>query len=327
MKNRVLVFVSAVAAFAAAPVIFAQAPRPAAGQTAPRAAATTIPRTADGKPNFSGLWTAAGGRGGGGGNAEAEPTVYQGGTAARLPTRREIGLKDTNVPFAPWGKEAFMYYTSGDGEFSGETGGPGDPRYHGGTCGGPKSPADLAGDVQIFQSPQLLMLTYAGTQPWIRRIWIGKEHPADLTDLVPFWMGHSVGKWEGDTLVVDTVRIKEGTMLNTGRALPQSGNLRMTERIRFENGNMKIDRTYEDPVAYTKPWSESRTLRHQTNWDDMFLGSTLEESQDVCNANGGFWAENDPWFDNYDKIKEQIIPDLKKLNQGPPPVPEQFRQK
>jgi len=325
MKNRVLVFVSAVAAFAAAPMIFAQAPRPAAGQTAPRAAATTIPRTADGKPNFAGLWTAGGGGGGGGG--QAEPTVYQGGNAPRQLTRRERGLADKNVSFAPWGKEAFLYYTAADGAFGGETGGPGDARYHGGTCGGPKSPSDLGGTIQAYQTPQLLMLSYVSGQPWVRNIWIGKQHPADITDLVPFWMGHSVGKWEGDTLVVDTVRIKEGTMLDSGRALPQSGNLHMIERIHFENGNLKIDRTLTDPVAYTKPITDSRTYRMQTDMEDAFLDWEIEETHPVCEPKGGYWAENDPWFDNYDKIQSQILPDLEKLKQGPPPVPAEFKQK
>ena len=51
-----------------------------------------------------------------------------------------------------------MYYTAADGEYNGETGGPGDPRYHGGTCGGPKSPSDLGANMQIYQVPDVLVL-------------------------------------------------------------------------------------------------------------------------------------------------------------------------
>jgi len=308
MKNRFLVFVFAVvAAFVLSATIFAQ----------------NAQRTPDGKPNFAGLW----GAGGGGGGGTPQLSVFQGGNAPRQLTRRQRVLQDKSIPLAPWGLEAFLYYTAADGEYGGETGGPGDPRYHGGTCGGPKSPSDLGGNMLIFQSPQLLTLTYVSSQPWVRKIWIGKEHPKDITDYVPFWMGHSVGKWEGDTLVVDTVRIKEGTLLETGRALPQSGNLRMIERFHVDNnGNLRNDRTFEDPVAFTKPWSDSRTLRRQTNWEEMYKDWEIEENHAVCEG-GNYWSEHDPWFANYDQIKTQILPDLERLKKGPPPVPEQYRQK
>ena len=172
------------------------------------------------------------------------------------------------------------------------------------------------------------MLTAMTDEPWIRKIWIGKEHPKDLTDYVPFWMGHSVAKWEGDTLVVDTVRIKEGTPIDTMRAIPQSGNLHMIERLSFDkNGNLHIDRTFDDPVAFTKPWSDSRTLHRQTNWDEMREIWEIQESHAVCDPKGGYWSEDDPWLSNYEKQKEVLLPDQERLKKGLPPVPEQFKQK
>ena len=309
MRNRLFVFILAImVTLVLASIMFAQ--------NAPRPAAKT--------PDFSGLWGPAGGGPGGGGQ---QVSVYQGGTGPRQLTRRQRVLQDKNIPFTDWGRESFMYYTAADGEYNGETGGLGDPRYHGGTCGGPKSPSDLGANMQIYQVPDVLVLTYMTQQPWIRKVWIGREHPKDITDYVPFWMGHSVGKWEGDTLVVDTVRIKEGTLLETNRALPQSGNLHMIERFHFDaNGNLKIDRTFEDVVAYSKPWSDSRTLRKETNAKQMYTDWDIEENHSVCEG-GRYWSENDPWFDNYDKIQSQITPDVERLKKGPPPVPEQYKQK
>ena len=216
-----------------------------------------------------------------------------------------------------------MYYTAADGEYGGETGGADDPRYHNGGCGAPKSPSDLGGDMHIFQSPQLLMLTYMSSQPWMRKIWIGQEHPEDLTEYVSFWMGHSVGRWEGDTLVVDTAMIKEGTMLSVRSAIPQSGNLHMIERFSLDNdGNLHIEKTYDDPVTFTEPWSESRTVRKQMDWEGMQFNWEIEENHAVCEPTGGFWAEFDPWFDNFDSFAGDIIPDVAALDEGPPPLPE-----
>src|SRR5438034_8865321 len=119
MKNRLLVLVLAIiVTLAFASMMFAQ--------NAARPASKT--------PDFSGLWGPAGAGNGGGGQV----SVYQGGTAPRQLTRRQRMLQDKTIPFTDWGRESFMYYTAADGEFNGETGGPGDPRYHGGTCGGPK---------------------------------------------------------------------------------------------------------------------------------------------------------------------------------------------
>lgn len=293
----------------------------AASMLSPEILAQDVPRTADRKPDFTGLWAPPPAAP----SASSEASEYQGGNAPRRLTRRERGL--ARIPLAEWGREAFLYYTAADGEYGGETGGASDPRYHDGACGGPRSPADLGDAFQIYQTPQMLMLTAMRNQPWIRKIWIGQEHPEDVTEYVPFWMGHSVGRWEGDTLVVDTVRIKEGTLIDTRQAIPHSGNLRMTERFSFDtNGNLRIDRTFEDPVAFSTPWSDSKNLVRQTDWDEMRFLWEVEENHGVCDPQGGYWREYDPWFENYDELKEEVLPDAERLEQGLPPVPEEFRQ-
>ena len=287
-------------------------------------AAQDAQRLPDGKPNFSGLW-GAGGAAVPAANLTQPPVLTSNVNrpAARLPTRRERGIAD--LPLTDWGRQAFMYFTAADGEYGNETGTVGDTRYHGIYCGGPHSPADVGNTMQIFHTPQLLQITYETGQPWIRKIFIGREHPADLEEYVPFWMGHSVGRWDGDTLIVDTIKIKtwEGSMISNNRAEPQTDKLHLIERFQLlPDGRLRIEATYDDPIAYTKPWSRTANLGRRTNWDDMAYIWNLEESHDVCEAKGGFWAEHDPWFANYDQLAEDILPDLETLKKGKPPVPQ-----
>lgn len=321
MKNCIsgFVFLTAVATCMLAPDVLAQ----------------SAPRGSDGKPDFTGLWDAPPGvdyrarhSPEYAPDATAAESRFQGGEGQRMPTRRERGLP--HIPLTDWGREAFLYYTAADGPDSRQAGGATDPRYHEGACGGPKSPADLGVSFLAYQTPQMLTLVALrpnNTQhPWVRKIWIGQEHPEDLSEYVPQWMGHSVGRWEDDTLVVDTVRIKEGTLIDNRAAIPQSGYLRMTERFSFDtDGSLRIDRTFDDPVAFTRPWSDSMSLVRQTDYDELrFLWAY--ERKLVCDPDGGYWGENDPWFDDYEELKEEALPDLERLERGLPPVPEEFRQ-
>jgi hypothetical protein len=92
---------------------------------------------------------------------------------------------------------------------------------------------------------------------FVRQIFTdGRQHPQDPT---PSWMGDSIGRWEGDTLIVDTVGFNDKTWLD-GDGHPHSDKLHLVERIRrVSHDAMSIDFTIEDPKAYTKPW-EAHTL-------------------------------------------------------------------
>ena len=126
----------------------------------------------------------------------------------------------------------------------------------------------------------------------------GRQHPKDLTDYEPVWMGHSVGRWEGDTLVVDTVRIKTipGELIDAGNASPQSPNLHMIEKISFgPDGRLRIEKTFEDPDMYAKPWTKMVNLVKQTNWDDIAESWEIQDQHTVCEG-GRYPSDNDPWF-------------------------------
>jgi hypothetical protein len=101
----------------------------------------------------------------------------------------------------------------------------------------------------------------------VRRIYTdGRKHleGAPLT-----FMGDSIGKWDGDTLVVETVGLNDLTWLD-GLGHPHSDALRIVERIkRFDHDTLVIDFLFDDPKAYTKPWTGRKIYKSRPNWQIM----------------------------------------------------------
>ena len=86
----------------------------------------------------------------------------------------------------------------------------------------------------------------------------GRTHPANL---VPSYYGHSIGWWEGDTLVIDSTGFNEGFWMDR-RGLPTTEKLRTLERLtRTDSATMKYEVTVDDPGAYTAPFKSSMNLR------------------------------------------------------------------
>ncbi len=100
----------------------------------------------------------------------------------------------------------------------------------------------------------------------VRRIFTdGRPHPA-ADDLDPTYMGHSIGYWEGDTLVVDTVGLVGHTVYDV-TAAPHSDQLHLTERIRrISPTQMEDVITVTDPVAFTRPWTVHRHYDLKSDW-------------------------------------------------------------
>ncbi len=87
----------------------------------------------------------------------------------------------------------------------------------------------------------------------------------------PAFNGHSVGRWEGDTLVVETIGIKEGTRL--GRiGITHGPDLKITERIHLAEDDpdiLVVEFTYEDPDALAAPWRQTTTFRRNREWEQI----------------------------------------------------------
>jgi len=102
----------------------------------------------------------------------------------------------------------------------------------------------------------------------VSHIWTdGRKLPEDPD---PTYMGQSVGKWDGDTLVVETTGLKDITWLDR-QGHPHSDALHVTGRFRRVNHDrLQIDWTFDDPKAFTKPWTGRTIYRYHPDW-------TLEE--------------------------------------------------
>jgi hypothetical protein len=97
----------------------------------------------------------------------------------------------------------------------------------------------------------------------------------------PSWMGYSVGRWDGDTLVVNSVGFNEKTWLNDA-GLPHTEALRVTERYRRRDvGHLEVEVMYTDPATYAKPWGFTA---------NMALAADTEMLEAVCERSSEHWA-------------------------------------
>lgn len=116
--------------------------------------------------------------------------------------------------------------------------------------------------MEVLQSPgRVTIIQEAYNQ--VRRIYLDDEQ-LPIDDAEPGFWGHSVGHWEGDTLVVDTVGIKENVRF---RNVPHSNQMRISERIRLLSADMMEDQiTVTDPVFLSAPWSWSWQYRRKPGY-------------------------------------------------------------
>ena len=106
---------------------------------------------------------------------------------------------------------------------------------------------------KFLQMPRELVILYEASSERREIFTDGRSLPTD--DPQPWWNGYSVGRWEGDTLVVETTQFRDGGWLDiTGSPLTDAGHI--IERFRRPSfGRMEIDITIEDRKAYTKPFT------------------------------------------------------------------------
>ena len=223
-------------------------PKTATGQPDVNAPA---PRNPDGKPDLSGIWQnprgaaaallTASGTGG------APPAA---GTAAPAPNTgmnlfRDIGTGvQGGLPIRPWAAELVKKRQADNSKDN--------PDAH---CL-PMGIMQFHNHPQprkIIQTPDLVVIIYEANFG-LRQIFMDGR-PLPGPDAEPWWYGYSIGKWEGDTLVVETRGfIDEGWLDIIGNPLTDAA--KVTERFRRPNyGNLEIEITVDDPKAYTKPWT------------------------------------------------------------------------
>jgi hypothetical protein len=138
---------------------------------------------------------------------------------------------------------------------------------------------------KIVQTPGLIVILYEGNSG-LRQIFTdGRKLPEVNEDLQPWWYGYSVGHWEKDTLVVESVGFRDDGWLDVfGSPLTDKGKL--IERWRRPDyGHLEIDITVDDPKAYTKPFTVR--VSHQLTVDQELI-------EFICNENEKSSRHYDP---------------------------------
>jgi hypothetical protein len=192
------------------------------------------PRAADGKPDLSGIWYLEPAACPAEGCADYQPGPEFANFGARL---------NGGLPYLPWA-EALVKERSGDLGKDDPVGlcrPAGALRLH--TFPPPRKFVQLPG----------LFLILSERDVTFRQIFTdGRPLPADPE---PSWNGYSIGRWEGETLVVETIGLRDGTWLDR-RGSPLTDAARITERFRRVNfGRVEIAVTVNDPKAYSRPWT------------------------------------------------------------------------
>jgi hypothetical protein len=128
-----------------------------------------------------------------------------------------------------------------------------------------RRPPNLAIPSEVVQTPTLIVILDEGNVHSYRQLFLdGRGHPKNMD---PLWMGDSIAKWDGDTLVVDTTGFNDKTWL-TGQGVPHSEELHVIERYRRPDfGHLEVEITLEDPKAFTKPHTFKRGFILLPNWE------------------------------------------------------------
>lgn len=260
MKKPVLTL--SVTAMAVAAILTVTAPAFGQGQGAgpqgrnPAAPTGPVPRAADGHPDLSGLWErpytpdmSAFGR-----NQAPDASLPDEPPDPKAPPARAGARPKKALPYTALGKKEWDAYDAANGDYTGSC-------MPFGLTRSINSPDPL----QIMQNTKYLGLLFE-QNTWFHIVRIGGTHPKNLT---PTWFGDSIGTWNGDTLVVDTIGFNGRTRLDTN-GHPHSAQMHVIEKYtRTDLGHIAYEITIDDPVTYTKPWKNTRTFNLRTDWEIM----------------------------------------------------------
>jgi len=222
---------------------------------------TTGARSAAKRPDFSGVWE-------------------------RLGTPRQISNSDMfhpdQPPLTPWAQERYRIVRKTIKNPLQQAREDIDPILEP-YCMEPGYPRVLLrpGAMEIVQTPTALYMNF-DEHSQSRRIYMdGRKHAANAP---PTFMGHSIGWWDGETLVTETVGFNDLTWLD-GIGTPHSTELKIVEHIRkIAEDTMKIEFRFEDPKAFTRPWTGEKVFGTRPDWELM--------EYVICeNSTGDAWWE------------------------------------
>ncbi|HLG60018.1 MAG TPA: hypothetical protein VI485_32055 [Vicinamibacterales bacterium] len=238
--------------------------RPGQVQPEPAKPAGTPPpirRMADGKPDLQGYYMADGGGGNYGLGKHAVDFLTPPGRGII------VDPPDGNLPVQPWARIEMESRKLPERGYD-------DPTAHCFVAGVPRS-MYVPSPLQILQPPGHLVVLHE-RMSW-RTIALDGRPP--LPDTIRLWQGDSVGKWDGDTLVVETTNLNGKTWLNEVGEIVSHAQ-RVIERFTPVNGDrINYQATISDPLVYTRPWTIALPLNRQK--DELLEVACHEDNQDL----------------------------------------------
>lgn len=225
----------------------------------PGVAERAVPRLPNGEVNFgappgeTGTWSRSDTRSM---LPEDETQLALRDRGARPDDESARGLKPlfSQVPFQPWAESLYRYRLEHEVE----------PYGRCKPSGGMRNMSIPYGiDIVPVPDEQRMYIFHTGGSHTFRTIYLdGRAHPADLD---PSYGGHSVGHWEGDTLVIDTVGFNERGWIDS-RGIPNTTKLHLVERIsRPDFETLRYEMVVDDPGAYTATWQTGMLIKWTDN--------------------------------------------------------------
>ena len=218
--------------------------RPAA-QARPAATGTAMPRTADGKPDFSGIWQALN-------SAAWDIQDHNASLAGNFGVPPGKGVVEGNeIPYKPDAlAQKKKNYEKRDTE---------DPGFAKCYLPGVPRATYMPYPFEIIQNAQMVGIRYQFARA-VRVVDLAGGSRQWLEGWPDFWMGDSRGKWEGDTLVVDVQKLDERTWFDHAGNF-HTENLHVVERYSpIDRDHIQYEATMDDPAVYTRPWKISMPL-------------------------------------------------------------------
>jgi len=240
------------------------------------------PKAADGHPDLSGVWEIAPARRAAGAGTQAAanqpPSPAAPGTGGAIPNANvfgNIGAQTTGgAPYQPWAAELVKKRMADNSKDN--------PDAH---ClpMGVMQMTSHPFPRKIIQTPSELIVIYEASGTTVREIFLdGRAAPADAD---PWWNGYSTGRWQGDTLVVETTGFMDDGWLDV-RGSPLTGGGKLIERYRRPSyGTLEIEVTIDDPKAYTKPFSA--TIGYRLSADTQLIEFVCIDKDAQHYAGGG----------------------------------------
>ena len=215
------------------------------GQIAPRG----IPRMPDGKPDFQGVWD--------------HPYVPD--MTADRKDQKGAGA----LPYTAWGADNFKTYDVSKFDYTGHC-----------LPFGLMRSVNVGGyPIQVMQNSKYLAFLFE-QNTWFHVVYMdGRGHPA-AKDLMPTWFGHSIGRYEKDALIVDTIGFNGQTRLDT-LGHPHSDQMHVIQRFEFTDpDHLAYEVTIDDPKTYTRPWKNTRVFTRMKPGEELIEYSCEENNRD-----------------------------------------------